>query len=188
MKWLALLPAALLCATAQAQGDPSPLPAPVIVHVYSDGGTPTFWIEGTPGGNGPVLGAGGALVVRTGDGLEARLIVEPGLNGGHPGTVGPNAVGARPGAPGALRAPSRRERSRPGTYHRVSVLACTAYAPLPDDASVYDTPDCAVWQALRQQSATEGPLGFVLEVSYGLGEYRLPAQDPPGAEPIDPRY
>jgi hypothetical protein len=188
MKWLTLL--ALVVLAMPAQGQPAPVPPPVILHVFSNDGTPTFAIEGEAGTNGPILHAGGVLVVRASDGLEALVVVAPSTNAGSlPGTVGPNATTARPGFPGALQTPSRGEYAASPTYHQVSVLVCTSFAALPQDSPEWVRPTCETWRALRHADAPTGDPGFTLEVNYGVGVYAPapPSIPDPPLEPDDPR-
>ncbi|WP_412070203.1 hypothetical protein [Rubrivirga sp. IMCC43871] len=185
MKPLLLLATAVLCLSAQAQAPPD-TPPPVIVHVFSSNGTPSFEFEGALGSNGPILRAGGTLVVRTSHGLSALIVVEPSIYG-ELGTVGQNAAMAHPGAPGALQAPPHPKEPAGPTYHRVSVLACTDVIPADYEDGV---PACGAWQALRPPGSPDGPLGFELEVNHGLQDYALPpaVPDPPVPDPDDPNH
>lgn len=183
MRPLFTLACAVLCLSAQAQPPPT-TPPPVIVDVFSDGGTPTFTVEGIMGSNGPILNAGGTLVVRANDGLIALVVVEPGINRGEAGTVGQNATMAFTGFPSALQAPPQPDEAEFPTYHPVSVLVCTDVIPDEMDGM---PPTCGAWRALRPAGSPDGPLGFTLEVNYGIGVLApAPAPDPPTGEPDDP--
>lgn len=187
MKRLLPLVLVCLCVSAQAQA-PDQTSFPLIVHVYSDGGTPVFDVEGEFGSNGPLVSAGGVVVVRASGDVHALVIVGP--YGSVAGTVGPNAVMATAGSPAALQTPRPGEEARSPAYHQVSVLTCASFAPRLDENDPFERPVCVTWQALRMASAPEGPTGFTLEVNYGIGVYSpapASAPDPPTGGPIDPR-
>ncbi len=186
MRWLLLLPLAVSAAIAQ----PSGVADTLLVEVRSTAAGGEYGVRGSLRLGGPILHAGGTLVVRTAGPLRVLVTVSKALASGVPGTSGPSsALVMPPQTTGALhmRPPLDADAAAASTLHRVSVLVCTD-ATAATDAE--PDPPCRVWEPARPASDLGGGPGFVLEITDeinagGPGRDAPMREDPPVRPVID---
>ena len=188
---------ALASSAAWAQSDAH------TIHVFATDSGVAYATEGETASNGPIVQAGGFLIVRASDSLRVMVVVGPDGQG-ISGTVGANAAfpAAWHGTSVLRLRPYVDGYGGPPTYHPVSIFVCTAEPPrsafyegTPGEDGFYDhTPaeglPCLAWQAVAPVAYSPTPGGPMLEINDGLRVYAPPAPyrggDPPVGEPIDP--
>ncbi len=184
MKHALALTALFACSAAHAQFYPDVSDVHVIDVFVDDAGRVVYETEGEMGSNGPIVRAGGSLVVHASDSLQVLVVVEDGR--GTPGTSGANAVfttSFRPTRVLHLRPLQDPYQPSSPTYHRVTVLVCTD-GPAPEsDYPEFQDP-CRTWQGVPHVSGEPDDTGFTLEINDGLGVYAAPAPPDPPVEPV----